>query len=415
MTQRCAIDFGTSNSAIGLVHDVGSFELVQLEPGQRTIPTAVFYNAEDGTRCFGRPAIAAYIDGYDGRLMRSMKSILGSDLIDETTEIGGLAVPYFDVLIGYLRHLKVTAERLHGVHLRQAVLGRPVFFVDGDPVRDAKAQASLERAARIVGFDQIAFQYEPIAAALDYEATVAHEHYVLVADIGGGTSDFSVVRVGPDRRLRRDRREDVLANYGVHIAGTDFDHGADLTAIMPHLGYGSATRDGKIVPSSIYHDLSTWHLINTVYAINRVIELRQSRWLYAEEPLHDRLLRVVEQKLGHHLIGAAEEAKIALSSSSSASIDLTAVAEALVATLSQKQLHRAIGAQVERVAQGARTAIMMAGLKPDDIGALYFTGGSTGLGFLVDAIAQPFTRAQRVMGDRFASVASGLARFASIH
>lgn len=412
----CAIDFGTSNSAIGLVHAHGSaapFSLVELEPGFRTIPTAVFYNAEDGTRCFGRDAVAAYVDGYDGRLMRSMKSLLGSDLIDQTTEIGGLAVPYFDVILGFLRHLKSRAETQHQGKLTHAMLGRPVFFVDDDEKRDKAAEEALAKAARVVGFDTVAFQYEPIAAALDYEATIDREHLVLVADIGGGTSDFSVVRVSPARHEKLDRRADVLANYGVHIAGTDFDHGASLAAIMPHLGLGTATPDGRTVPSTVYHDLSTWHLINTVYAINRTMEIAQSAWLYAEKHYHERLLRVVKQRLGHHLIAQAEAAKIIVATDGHARIDLSAIAPSLTAELTQGTLADAIDHYVDRVAAGAREATRQAGVAPTEVCALYFTGGSTGLGFLVNAISAPFTAARAIHGDRFASVAAGLARYAA--
>ena len=117
------------------------------------------------------------------------------------------------------------------------MLGRPVYFVDGDPARDAQAQATLEAAARSVGLEELSFQYEPIAAALDYEQRTEREELVLVADIGGGTSDFSLVRVGPQRRGRLERKDDILANHGVHVAGTDFDRHVELASILPLCGY----------------------------------------------------------------------------------------------------------------------------------------------------------------------------------
>jgi len=277
----CAIDFGTSNSAIAVPDAAGGMRLVELEPGQTTMPTAVFYFVEgpelDGPpRAFGRAAIAAYVDGLDGRLMRSMKSILGSPLIDQTTDVGGgRGAKYLDIVAGYLKHLKGRAEAQAGVPVRHAVLGRPVFFVDDDPVRDAQAQAALETAARQVGFDELQFQYEPIAAAFDYERTVATEQIVLVADIGGGTSDFSLVRVGPQHAAKRERKGDILANHGVHVAGTDFDRRIELAAILPEYGFGAmgpriAGAPAREVPSSVYFDLATWHLINTVYSPGRV-------------------------------------------------------------------------------------------------------------------------------------------------
>ena len=238
-TDYCAIDFGTSNSAIAIPNTRG-MQLVELEPGFRTMPTAVFYHAEDESRAFGRQAIAAYVDGFDGRLMRSIKSILGSDLMEQSTEIGhGIAIKYLDVVIGYLKHLKRVAELQHGNTLRRAIIGRPVWFVDGNKVRDAKAEATLKDAAIAAGFADVAFQYEPIAAALDYESTIDSEQIVLVADIGGGTSDFSLVRVGPMRHHALEREGDILANHGIHVAGTDFDQSINIAAIMPALGYAA--------------------------------------------------------------------------------------------------------------------------------------------------------------------------------
>ena len=138
------------------------------------------------------------------------------------------------------------------------------------PLRDAQAQAALESAARSVGFDELHFQYEPIAAALDHERSVVREQVVLVADIGGGTSDFSRRACRPGaRRHRVDRKGDILANHGVHIAGTDFDRRVELATILPLFGYGAlgpAQRGepAREVPSGVYFDLATWHLINTV-------------------------------------------------------------------------------------------------------------------------------------------------------
>src|SRR6187549_2653833 len=170
--------------------------------------------------------------------MRSMKSILGSSLIEQSTDIGGgRAVRYLDVVATYLAHLRRRAEAAAGVAIGRAVLGRPVFFVDDDPDRDAQAERALRRAAERAGFREVEFQYEPIAAAFDYEQGVRGEEKVLVADIGGGTSDFSIVRVGPGRARQVERKADILANHGVHVAGTDFDRRVELASVLPLLGY----------------------------------------------------------------------------------------------------------------------------------------------------------------------------------
>jgi hypothetical chaperone protein len=428
-----AIDFGTSNSGIALPDPAGiGVRLVPLEGGHPTMPTAVFYRADtparelEPERLYGRGALAAYVEGVDGRLMRSMKSILGSSLLDQSTDVGGgRAVRYRDVVVGYLRHLKRLAEaelQAQGTEaeLTRVVLGRPVFFVDDDPVRDAQAQAALEAAARQVGFAEVLFQYEPIAAALDFESGVQTEQLVLVADIGGGTSDFSLVRVGPERqrvgRGRPDRRDDILANHGVHLAGTDFDRHVELAAILPLLGYrarrpprrGETAASAPEVPSSVYFDLASWHLINTVYAPQRVAELRRMKDWYADARHHARLMTTLDERLGHALAAAAEAAKIEVAQQGQAQIDLGLVERGLASELGETQAAAAIETDLAAIVAAAAETARRAGVAPEAVDALYFTGGSTGLAPLVERIAAGFPRARQVRGDRFASVAQGL-------
>ena len=415
-----AIDFGTSNSAVALPRADGGVRLVELEPGFQTMPTAVFYRADtppqqlEADRLYGRAAVAAYVDGVDGRLMRSMKSILGASLLDQSTDIGGgRAVRYRDVVGGYLRRLKQCAEAEAGMPITRVVLGRPVFFVDDDAERDASAQAALESAAHAVGFGEVSFQYEPIAAALDHESQIDREQLVLVADIGGGTSDFSLVRVGPSRRGRAERRDDILANHGVHRAGTDFDRLVELASILPLLGYKSLrpARAGELareVPHAVYFDLATWHLINTVYAPARLAELRGMKAWYADPRHHKRLMGTVTQRLGHALAAAAEQAKIDVAQHGQAGIDLSVLEHGLAATLHEAEAAAAIEADLARIVLAARETVALAGVAPAAVDVVYFTGGSTGLRPLVDRIAACFPAAQRVRGDRYASVAQGL-------
>lgn len=414
MSDVCAIDFGTSNSAIALPTPTG-VRLVELEPGHRTMPTAVFYAVEglapheEPQRHYGRAAVAAYVEGIEGRLMRSMKSILGSTLAEQATDVGaGRSVRYLEVVGGYLRHLKRLAEQEAGHALRRVVLGRPVFFVDDEPARDAAAQAALERAAREVGFDEVTFQYEPIAAALDYETTIDREQLVLVADIGGGTSDFSLVRVGPQQRGRVERHDDILANHGVHVAGTDFDRHIELARVLPCCGYRGIGPTGREVPSKVYFDLATWHLINTVYAPARVAELRRMKAFYADLLQHRRLMAVVEQRLGHALIGLAEAAKIAVAEQGRAAIDLGALEPGLHETLDEATAVQALEADLQRIIDAATQTLVQAGVAAERVDALYFTGGSTGFGPLAERIAACFPAARAMRGDRFASVAQGL-------
>jgi hypothetical chaperone protein len=410
MTSFCAIDFGTSNSAVALPAAAGGpMRLAPVEGEHTTLPTAVFFNVDEHTREYGRAALASYIDGFDGRLMRSMKSILGSPLAESTTDLGdGSAIRYTEIITIFLEHLKRSAERCAGAPITHAVLGRPVFFVDEDPRADQLAQDQLEAAARGVGFREIEFQYEPIAAAFDYESRLTEEGLVLVADIGGGTSDFSLVRVGPDRMTRLERKDDVLAHHGVHVAGTDFDRRVELATILRELGYQSLDPEGREVPNRIYFDLATWHLINTIYTPKRTTELKLMRHLYPNARHHDRLMRVVEERLGHALTARAEEAKIGVSAGGETMIDLEAVEADLRLAFGDTQLVEAGREETRRIVQAARDTVQAAGVAPGKVSALYFTGGSTGLAFLTQALAEAFPQAQAVFGDRLASVATGL-------
>ena len=421
----CAIDFGTSNSAVA-VPDGAAMRLIELEPGFRTMPTAVFYAGEGARRghaapppCeFGRAAIAAYVDGIDGRLMRSMKSILGSSLVEQTTDVGGgRGVLFIDIVATCLRHLKQCAEAAAGAPIDRAVVGRPVYFVDDDAERDARAEAALRSAAASAGFREVVFQYEPIAAAFDHEQAVTREETVLVADIGGGTSDFSLVLVGPDRKGRLDRKADILANHGVHVAGTDFDRRIELASILPLLGYGAygPESDGapaREVPSAVYFDLATWHLINTVYNPQRVVELRGMRSFYADAAQHRRLMTVVTEHYGHDLVARAEAAKIGVAAGGRAAIDLGHVEAGLASALDEAEAARALDADLDRIVAAAHTTVAQAGQAAGGVDALYLTGGSTGLDVLSERLRAAFPSARVVRGDRFASVATGLALFA---
>jgi len=414
MPAFCAIDFGTSNSAIALPAGAG-VRLVELEPGQPTMPTAVFYAVEglaaheEPQRHYGRAAVAAYVEGIEGRLMRSMKSILGSTLAQQSTEVGaGRSVRYLDVVGSYLRHLKRVAEAQAGQELTRLVLGRPVYFVDDDAECDTAAQAALLQAAREAGFDHIRLQYEPIAAALNYETTVRREQLVLVADIGGGTSDFSLVRVGPARRRRAERKDDILASHGVHVAGTDFDRHVELACMLPSCGYRSSGPGGREVPSKVYFDLATWHLINTVYAPARVAELARMKSFYADPQLHARLMAVVNARLGHALMAQAEAAKIAVAEGDDTRVALDAIEPGLQVPLQAAQATAALDTDLQRIVDAADATLRQAGLARERVDALYFTGGSTGLAALAQRIAARFPQAAVVRGDRFASVAQGL-------
>ena len=230
--KACGVDFGTSNSGVS-IPDGTSVRLVEVEGTATSIPSAIFFALEESQPVlYGRAAVDEYLDGTPGRLMRSLKSVLGSSLMHETTAIGSRSIVYADILTLYLRTLRDRACANAGAELDAVVLGRPVRFDDDDSDRDRDAQATLESCARAAGFRAIEFQFEPIAAAFDYERVIDREQVVLVIDVGGGTADFTVIRLSPARREHASRIDDVLANDGIHIAGTDFDSRLNLSWVM---------------------------------------------------------------------------------------------------------------------------------------------------------------------------------------
>lgn len=412
MAQACGVDFGTSNSTVGWVRP-GQPTLLALEDGKATLPSAIFFNADDDSVHYGRAALAEYLEGYEGRLMRSLKSLLGTNLIDGQTEVAGRALPFRQLLSQFIGELKRRAEREAGRSFRQAVFGRPVFFVDGDPDADRLAEDTLAGIARAVGFDEIGFQYEPIAAAFDYESRIGREELVLVADIGGGTSDFSLVRLAPERAARVERRDDILASGGVHIGGTDFDKYLSLATAMPMLGYGSLLLSGAQVPSSYYFNLATWHTINQAYTRKSAAQLDELVRDAAEPAKLQRLRRLVEDRSGHWLAMRMEEGKIGLSSDPEVALDLDRLDPAVELTVTRAQFDEAAVGLVDSVAATVATLLAEASVRPEQVDTIFFTGGSSGVASLRTRIAALLPDARKVEGDLFGSIGAGLALDAS--
>ena len=294
--------------------------------------------------------------------------------------------------------------------MSQVVLGRPVHFVDDDPAADAKAQAVLEAIARAAGFREVAFQYEPIAAALQYEQGVAREELVLITDIGGGTSDFSIVRVSPDRARAADRAADILANDGIRVGGTDFDRLLSLAEVMPHLGYLTATGQGKtLMPRHYYLDLATWHRINFLYT-QRVASDLKALWQAADRPdLIARMVRVIGGRHGHALAMAVEAAKIALSGAEVARILMAEFTGGPNPLARRERFEAAVAVPVERVRARIAGLLGQAGLQPGQIGTVFMTGGSSGLPVLRRVVAAVLPGVRIATGNMLGSVGAGLA------
>ena len=419
MTNACGVDFGTSNSTVGWIKPgfgpgsgpaaQGGNALLSLEDGKATLPSVVFFNADDEEVRYGRAALADYLAGYDGRLMRSLKSLLGTSLMDGQTEVGGRALPFRLLLAQFIGEVKRRAEAQAGRGFERAVFGRPVFFIDDNPVADKLAQDTLAEVARHVGFREIAFQYEPIAAAFDYESQIDREELVLIADIGGGTSDFSLVRLGPGRAGKPERRDDILATGGVHIGGTDFDKYLSLASVMPLLGYKSALRSGAEIPSSYYFNLATWHTINQAYTRKSIAQL-DDLVRDAREPARlVRLQGLIEERAGHWLAMQVEGAKIGLSDATSVQLELDRLAPPETLVVERATFEAAIGQLLDSIDATVLRLLADAGVGPDEVDTVFFTGGSSGVGLLRARIGALVPDARKVEGDLFGSIGAGLA------
>lgn len=404
----CGLDFGTSNSTLGLAGPQGA-SLIALEGDHTTLPSAIFFDFETHRPVFGRAAIDTYVAGGEGRLMRSIKSVLGTSLIDEETLLDRRRIGFRDVIGLVIRHIKEQGERAGGQALTQVVHGRPVHFVDGDPAADARAEAALADIARACGFSDVSFQYEPIAAALAYEAQIAREEIALIADIGGGTSDFSIVRIGPDRARLPDRGADILANEGLRIGGTDFDRLLSLEVLMPHLGYRAPlTRPGLLTPNHLFVDLATWSKINFLYGPAVMADVRRLIKEVEQPALLERLATVLERHLGHALAMQVEAAKIGLSDAASVSLALDMVEPGLRLAADRADLSRAVAAPAARLGAMVSECLTQAGLAADRIDAVFLTGGSTLLADVRAALTGALPQARIVEGDKFGAVGYGL-------
>jgi hypothetical chaperone protein len=408
MAIACGVDFGTSNSTVGWVRP-GQPVMLGLEDGKTTLPSVVFFNADDEEVTFGRAALAEYLAGYEGRLMRSMKSLLGTSLIDGQTEVGGRALPFRELLSQFIGEVKRRAEQSAGREFTSAVFGRPVYFIDDNPANDRLAEDTLADVARSVGFKDIAFQFEPIAAAFDYESQIEREELVLIADIGGGTSDFSLVRLSPQRAKKAERRDDILANGGVHIGGTDFDKYLSLSSVMPLLGYGSRLRNNSEVPSSYFFNLATWHTINQAYTKKMWTQLSDLLRDSAEQEKLGRLQKLIDQRAGHWLAMKVEEGKIALSDAAQVQLALDRLAPAVTLELDRAQFDASISHLVGSIETTVLNLLRDAGVNAADVDTVFFTGGSSGVRMLRERIGALLPAARKVEGDLFGSIGAGLA------
>ncbi|RTZ65349.1 MAG: hypothetical protein DSZ29_04425 [Aquificaceae bacterium] len=404
----CGLDFGTSNSSVGIFKD-SNIDMVTFDEGKKLLRSAIFLDDDEKEIILGRQAIARYMEGGEGRLMTSIKSVLGSSLMDEKTRIFNEMKPFSDILGYFIRHLKHRAESFAGYEIDSVVLGRPVRFHDTDDRIDAQAEQTLKDIAIKEGFKHIEFQYEPVAAALAYEKISTKEEIALVVDIGGGTSDFTIINIVPNNTGASTR---ILSTSGVHIGGTDFDRLLNYHNVMPYFGLHStvnAVNGTAINVSNIYYnDVCTWHKINSLYSKQTVADIKSTFAFSNDKKLVSRFISLVEKQEGHRLLQDVESAKIELSSSEHMLLDLDFIEDNFKVDLTKDSFEQLISKDLNTIKEYLQSLVNDAQLKMNDINVVFFTGGSSQIHKIRQDVMSLFPQAKMVEGDSFGSVGFGL-------
>ncbi|OUS35340.1 hsp70 family protein [Rhodobacterales bacterium 56_14_T64] len=400
------IDFGTSNSAAGIAVN-GRPWLVELEPGQTTLPTAVFFEEQPRRMRIGASATQALIAGEEGRFMRALKSLLGTPLLREERRIHGERIDFIEIIARFLREVKSRAEAATYQEFTHALSGRPVRFHSKDEARNAQAEIDLRDCYLAAGFQDVRFMYEPEAAA---RATVPDAGIGMIVDIGGGTSDFSLFR-------QQDTGEtEILASYGLRIGGTDFDRRLSIDHVMPLLGRGSAIRNafglGTLpAPAKIFNDLATWQMIPFLYAADSRHKARDLANNAAEPDKLARLVTVLEDELGHDVAFAVERGKIQSNQPDHPAprIDLKELERGLMVPLTAEVLQSSLQTQVQEIATGASETLKLAGLSTDQVDRIVLVGGSSLMAVVEQQMRQLCPDARVHKANAMTAVAAGLA------
>ncbi|MDE1153418.1 MAG: Hsp70 family protein [Micavibrio sp.] len=406
-TSYCGIDFGTSNSAIAAPHN-NNIRLLPVEGDSATLPSAIFY-AASRTPTYGRQAQKLFFEGEEGRFMRSLKRILGTSLMAQGTVVNGKIKKFEDIIGDFIRHLKTGAEKSGGQTLDSVVMGRPVHFIDHDPGADGRAEDELAAIARAQGFKDVLFQFEPIAAAFAHEQNVAKEKLALVVDIGGGTSDFTVIRVCRDYAAKDDRSGDILGNAGVRVGGNDFDKGFSLACFMPAFG-SKSTYGGKRlhVPASPFHELSEWSKVNFLYTPRNRKMLDDILAESHSPKKFGRFVNAVEREIGHRILATVEEAKITLTAATAHDADLNFVESDFHLPLTREAFDASAEVSVEKIGQAMDECLAGANVTADKIEIIILTGGPTETPLLKNLVRTRFPAAEISEENKLSSVALGL-------
>jgi hypothetical chaperone protein len=418
------IDFGTTNSSVALVTGNSTVELTSFTfaESETLSSRSVLYfeqvKAPGGIKrthgLSGPAAIERYLESDEkGRLIQSLKSHLTSRALTGT-EVFGRRHRLEELISRILSDLRKHAEKQFGSPIRSIVVGKPVRFVGSESDEDDDfAVARLREAFQIAGFEHVDFELEPVAAAYSYESTLDHDELILIGDFGGGTSDFSLLRVGPETRKHGHGKRDMLGYSGIGLAGDAFDARIVRKLVSPALGSNSEARSlNKIlpaVPAWIYANLERWHYLSFLRT-NNVREILKSARIRALEPEKiEALIAIVDQDLGYQLHQAVQRLKFALSQHESAEFRFHDGGLELRIPVTRREFESWIADDLKSIEEAVDSLLRNSKIHPRDVDRVFLTGGSS----FVPAVRQIFTRRfgnDRIRGGHeFTSVAHGLA------
>lgn len=385
--------------------------------GEQVLRRAIAANREESIdllpedMAFGQAALDLYLeDPRDVYYVKSPKSFLGASGLHD------VQVSFFeDLVCAMMANIKNQAESHTEAIIHEAVIGRPInFHGRGGEEANRQAESILSRAAKRAGFRNIAFQFEPVAAGLEYESTLSEDKTVLVVDIGGGTTDCSLLDMGPSWAKQTDRTQSLLAHSGQRVGGNDLDIYLAFKQLMHPFGMGSKSTAGIDMPLTQF-----WNPI----AINNV---EAQRDFYSRENLRalkllrkeaqqpeklDRLLKIYNETLGYSIVRRAEEAKIALADSKQYRAAMNIASELVEVDLSVEQMVEAIESPKSKMIDLVKEAIVEGEKTPD---VIFMTGGSARSPILRQAVEQAVPNTPIVSGNYFGSVTAGLARWAEV-
>jgi hypothetical chaperone protein len=404
------IDFGTSNTAAGVAVD-GVPRLIDIENGEQTLPTAVFFDFDEKQIVYGRPAQAALIGGDEGRYMRALKSLLGTSLMRESRMLLGKRMDFIAIVGRFLAEIKSRAEVATGQQFDRALSGRPVMFHSADSARNAQALVDLTECYHAAGFKDVRFMPEPEAAALANRAYLNPGDLGLIVDIGGGTSDFTLFRQQGDAGI------EILGSNGLRLGGTDFDRQLSLNHVMPYLGMGSDIKhefggNTHAAPQSMFADLATWQKIPFLYT-RETRRAAEDLARHAVQPdLLGRLVTVLTEELGHDLAFAVEAGKIAANNPNATAlpeIKLDMLQKGLHVPLPAAMMMMTLADMAGKIGQAAKDTVDQAGLDHSEVSRLIFVGGSSLMGVVDTSLRSVFPKAEVHQAAALTGVVDGLA------